>query len=83
MIWGMTLGTLLFGKGCCRRQVERDTVVSCGEHGLDGKLMVFALYGYDGYWVGTPGVVELVLNYQEGKTDVWLLCVCCNTIDKD
>ena len=63
--------------------MERDTVVSCGEHGLDGKLMVFALYGYDGYWVGTPGVVELVLNYQEGKTDVWLLCVCCNTIDKD
>ena len=75
MIWGMTLGTLLFGKGCCRRQVERDTDVSRGEQGLDGNLMVFVLHGCDGYAVGTSGVVELILNYQEAKTDVWVLCV--------
>ena len=50
--------------------MECGTNVSCGEQGLDGKLMVFASYGYDGYLVGTSDVVELVLNDQEAKTDV-------------
>ena len=50
--------------------MECDTHVSGGEQGLDGKLMVLALYGYDGYLVGTSDVVELVWNDQEAKTDV-------------
>ena len=69
-IGGDSRGPCCSEGGVVDRQVERDTVVSCGEHGLDGKLMVFALYGCDEYSVGTSGVVELILNYQEVKTGV-------------
>ena len=64
-------------------RVECDTNVSRSELGLNGNLMVLTLYGYDGYLVGTSNVVERVLNDQEAKTDVCVLCICCNTIDKD